>query len=62
VVHFGVTRSPSDAWVTQQLREATPFGDGPRFLICDNDGKFGAQFERVASECDLRALYRQRSP
>jgi hypothetical protein len=48
VVHFGVTRSPSDAWVTQQLREATPFGEGPRFLICDNDGKFGAQFERVA--------------
>jgi hypothetical protein len=25
VVHFGVTRSPSDAWVIQQLREATPF-------------------------------------
>jgi putative transposase len=48
VVHFGVTRSPSDAWVTQQLREATPFGEGPRFLICDNDGKFGDQFERVA--------------
>jgi transposase InsO family protein len=48
VVHFGVTRAPSDAWVTQQLREATPFGEGPRFLICDNDGKFGAQFERLA--------------
>ena len=26
VVHFGVIRSPLDAWVVQQLREAPPFG------------------------------------
>jgi putative transposase len=33
VVHVNVTRQPTDAWVAQQLREATPFGEGPRFLI-----------------------------
>ena len=32
VVQVGVTRSPSDAWVAQQLRNATPDGEGPRFL------------------------------
>jgi len=48
LVHFGVTRSPSDAWVAQQLREATSFGEGPRFLIRDNDNKYGAAFDRVA--------------
>lgn len=57
VVHVGVTRSPSDAWVTQQLREATPFGQGPRFLICDNDGKFGAQFERVAEGSGINLIH-----
>jgi putative transposase len=57
VVHFGVTRSPSDAWVTQQLREATPFGEGPRFLICDNDGKFGDQFERVAEGTGIDVIH-----
>src|SRR5437763_15413107 len=26
VIHVGVTGSPTDAWVAQQLREATPMG------------------------------------
>ena len=30
VVHFNVTWAPTDAWVAQQLREATPDGEGPR--------------------------------
>ncbi|HEX3051559.1 MAG TPA: integrase core domain-containing protein, partial [Aggregatilineaceae bacterium] len=49
MVHIGVTRSPSDAWVAQQLREATPFGTGPKYLIRDNDDKYGPQFKRVAA-------------
>jgi transposase InsO family protein len=56
LVHFGVTRSPNDAWVAQQLREATPFGEGPRFLIRDNDNKFGTAFDRVADGTDIEVL------
>jgi putative transposase len=48
VVHYGVTRHPTDRWVSQQLREATPFGEGPRFLIRDNDSKYGTSFRRAA--------------
>jgi len=48
VVHVGVTRHPTDAWAAQQLREATPFGATPRYLIRDNDSKFGPVFARVA--------------
>jgi hypothetical protein len=29
VIHVGVTRSPTDAWTAQQLREATPYGQAP---------------------------------
>jgi hypothetical protein len=30
VIHVRVTRSPTDAWVAQQLREATPYGQAPK--------------------------------
>ncbi len=56
VVHVGVTRHPTDAWVAQQPREAAPFGTGPRFLIRDNDGTFGAQFARVATGSRISML------
>ncbi len=56
VVHVGVTRSPSSAWVTQQLREATAWGEGPRFLIRDNDAKFGHRFDEVAEGTGIKVL------
>ncbi len=61
VVHVGVTRHPTDAWAAQQLREATPFGQRPRFLIRDNDRKYGADFARVAATTGItvvRTAYR----
>jgi len=56
VVHVGATRHPTDTWVAQQLREATPFGQCPRYLIRDNDGKFGAAFARVAAASGIEIL------
>jgi putative transposase len=56
VVHFGVTRHPTDAWVAQQLREATPYDAAPRFLIRDNDSKFGQEFALVAKATDIEVL------
>ena len=56
VVHIGVTRHPTNAWVAQQLREATPFGEAPRFLIRDNDGKYGACFDRLTAASGIRVL------
>ena len=56
VVHVGVTRSPSDEWVAQQLREATPFGDAPQYLIRDNDAKFGPHFNAIARGTRIEVL------
>jgi len=57
VVHFGVTRHPTDTWVAQQLREATPYGQAPRFLIRDNDRKFGSEFRSVGKASGIEVLH-----
>jgi hypothetical protein len=56
VIHIGVTRYPTDAWTAQQLREATAYGVGPKYLIRDNDGKFGVGFARVANTSGIEIL------
>ncbi len=56
VIHVGVTRSPTDTWVAQQLREATPYGQAPKYLIRDNDSKFGSCFARVAATSGIKIL------
>jgi transposase InsO family protein len=56
VIHVGVTRSPSDPWVAQQLREATPYGQSPKYLIRDHDSKFGPCFTRVAKSSTIKLL------
>ncbi len=56
VIHVGVTRSPTDSWVAQHLREATPYGHAPKYLIRDNDSKFGPCFSRVAATSAIEIL------
>ena len=41
IVHANVTTQPNIDWVKQQIREATPWGERPRWLIHDNDGVYG---------------------
>jgi len=56
VIHVNVTRAPTDPWVAQQLREATPYGQTPKYLIRDNDRKFGQHFARVATTSGIQVL------
>ena len=56
VIHVGVTRFPTDAWTAQQLREATPYGQTPKYLIRDNDSRFGPCFSRVAATSSIKIL------
>jgi putative transposase len=39
---FIVPKTPSAAWVAQQIRVATPYGQTPQYLIHDNDSIFTA--------------------
>ena len=43
VAWFGVTPSPTAAWVVQQLREAFPFDKAPSYLLFDRARSFSAE-------------------
>ncbi|MHB8629108.1 MAG: integrase core domain-containing protein, partial [Aggregatilineales bacterium] len=57
VVQVGITRSPNDEWVAQQIREATPFGEGPGYLVCDNDAKYGPRFEHAVKGAAIELVH-----
>jgi len=40
IKHIAVTAHPTADWIVQQLREATPFGEQPTYLIHDSDAVF----------------------
>jgi hypothetical protein len=37
VVHFGVTEHPTEEWTLQQMREAFPWDEAPRYVLRDRD-------------------------
>ena len=44
VVYVNVTRHPTAAWTRQQIREAFPWDQTPRYLLRDRDAIYGADF------------------
>ena len=63
VVHFNVTSHPTARWAAQQIVEAFPFKDGPRFLLRDRDGIYGEHFsDRVEHMGIEEVLIAPRSP
>jgi hypothetical protein len=51
IVHFNVTAHPTAEWTAQQLREAFPFEQVPRYLLRDRDSIFGRKFRE-----DVKAM------
>ena len=43
--------------MTQQLRDATPFDEKPKYLICDDDKRYGNGFERVAKASGIEVIH-----
>jgi transposase InsO family protein len=56
LVHVGVTKHPTSEWTAQQLRNATAWSAGPRFLIRDGDGKYGHAFHRAVEPAGSRPI------
>jgi putative transposase len=55
IVHVAVTSHPTAAWTAQQLREALPWGEAPRYLVRDRDLAFDA-WANTATAMDIHQV------
>ena len=63
VIHFNVTEHPASRWTRQQVVEAFPWEETPRYLLRDRDRVYGAEFRRwVHSLAIEEILTTPRSP
>lgn len=56
IERFAVTQRPAAAWLIQQIREATPFGRRPKYLVHDNDAAFrGKEFQTFLTNSKIQS-------
>ncbi len=56
IVHFNVTASPSAAWTGQQIIEAFPWDNAPKYMIRDNDSIYGADFKQRVNSAGIKQV------
>jgi len=56
ILHFNVTRYPTSAWVSQQLRETFPYDSASRYLIHDSDAAFSAEVLTTAKILGVKSI------
>jgi transposase InsO family protein len=56
ILHFNLTRHPTNAWIVQQLREAFPYEPATKFLILDHDAKYGTEVPTAIRSMDIKPV------
>jgi hypothetical protein len=54
LVWINVTVQPTAEWIAQQITEAFPWNEAPRYLIRDRDGIYGAAVTRRLRAMGIR--------
>lgn len=63
VVHFNITEHPTAQWTAQQVVDALPWDEAPRYLLRDRDRVYGASFrQRVRHMGIVEVVISPRSP
>lgn len=60
IIHTAATPHPNLFWVMQQFRDVTPFGEGPKYLLHDNDPVFmSASFQKLLKDSGITSIHTQ---
>jgi putative transposase len=63
LVHFNITEHPTAQWTAQQVVEAFPWDEAPRYLLRDRDRIYGASFRQRVQHMGIEeVLIAPRSP
>jgi transposase InsO family protein len=63
VVHFNITEHPAGQWTAQQMVEAFPWDEAPRYLLRDRDKVYDTRFRRRVRSLGIEeVLAAPRSP
>jgi transposase InsO family protein len=63
VVHFNITEHPTVQWTVQQVIDAFPWDEAPRYLLRDRDQIYGASFRQRVQHMGIEeVLIAPRSP
>ena len=61
LIHFNVTKHPTDEWTSRQLIEACPWVTDYKYLIRDRDSRYASSFKERLSQLnieDIKTSYR----
>src|SRR5437879_5095807 len=56
VIHFNITEHPTAAWTAQQIVEAFPEDQAPRYLVRDRDRIYGEYFQHRVQGMGIREV------
>jgi transposase InsO family protein len=56
IIHVGITHHPTDLWVSRQVVAATAWDKQPKYLVADNDMKYGKEFKTVLAHRGIDLL------
>jgi transposase InsO family protein len=56
VLHFNITEHPTAAWTAQQVVEAFPWNDAPRYILHDRDRIYGAHWRQRIRNMGIKEI------
>jgi hypothetical protein len=61
LVSMRVTSNPTARWTSDQILNAFPFDEAPKYLLHDNDSIYGCEFMRMLNAMDIREVHTAKS-
>ena len=56
IIHFNITKHPTDEWTSRQLIEACPWSSDYKYLIRDRDSRYASSFKERLSQLKIEEI------